>query len=103
MSRKLVPSEKPRLSSSELRAMLVPYAIDRTKYPIVVVGIRAYYRNSMGAPGVNDRGIYDDAIFIDTVQATAAWSGRMPAVRRVTGSPRFELRCVTSRLPTHRI
>ena len=83
MSTRIMPHEKPRLSSSELRGMLVRYRIDRAAYPIVVVGIRGYYRNSMGAPGVNDRGIYDDAIFIDTVQATVAFNGNTdPSVYR---------------------
>lgn len=77
------PSERPRLSSSELRALMVPYAIDRDKHPLVVVGIRGYYKNLMGAPGVNDRGIYDDAIFIDTAQATVAYNGNTdPSTRR---------------------
>jgi len=75
MPAKIKPDEKPRLRSSDLRAMLQPYGIDRSTYPMVVVGIRGYYRTSMGAPGVNDRGIYDDAIFIDTVQATVAFNG----------------------------
>jgi hypothetical protein len=69
------PLEKPRLSSTEPRARIAPYAIDRPKYPLVVVGIRGYYRDSMGAPRVNDRGIYDDAIFLDTDQATVAYDG----------------------------
>lgn len=84
------PPERPRLSSSELRALIAPYAIDRNKYPLVVVGIRGYYKNIMGAPGVNDRGIYDDAIFIDTAQATVAYNGNTdPSAHRVgtgTGS-----------------
>lgn len=83
MTGRIKPDEKPRLSSSELRSMLVPYRIDRTTFPIVVVGIRGYYRNSMGAPGVNDRGIYDDAIFIDTIQATVAFNGNTdPSIHR---------------------
>jgi hypothetical protein len=69
------PDEKPRLSASELHAMLAAHAIDRKTYPVVVVGIRGYYKNSMGAPGVNDRGIYDDALFIDSPQATVAFNG----------------------------
>ena len=31
-----------------------------------VFASRAYYRDSMGKPGVNDTGIYDDAVFILT-------------------------------------
>ena len=72
---KIKPDEKPRLSSSALRAMLEPLGIDRHAHPLVVVGYRGYYRDSMGAPGVDDRGIYDDAIFLDSVQATAAFNG----------------------------
>ncbi|PZQ37709.1 MAG: hypothetical protein DI560_20360 [Pseudomonas putida] len=69
------PRERPRLSSSELRLLIKPYNINREEFPLVVVGIRGYYRDQMGAPGVNDRGIYDDAVFIDTAQGTVAFNG----------------------------
>ncbi len=69
-----VPTERPRLTSTELRNRIAPFAIDREKYPVVVVGIRGYYKNSMGAPGVNDRGIYDDAIFIESAQVMSAFN-----------------------------
>jgi hypothetical protein len=66
--------EKPRLSSTELRDLVARFEIDRTRYPVVVIGIRGHYKDSMGAPGVNDRGIYDDAIFLDSAQATVAYN-----------------------------
>lgn len=71
----MLPPEKPRLSASILIELLDPYKVDRTKYPLIIVGIRGYYRNQMGAPEVNDRGIYDDAIFIHTPQALVAYNG----------------------------
>jgi len=82
----MLPPEKPRLHSDELRARIAPFAIDHDKYPLVVVGIRGYYRNSMGAPQVNDRGIYDDALFILTQQATAAFNGNTDPSRYRAGS-----------------
>jgi len=69
-----VPNSKPRKSSTELRKMIAPYAIDRTKHPVIVIGIRGYYLNTLGKAGVNDRNIYDDAIFIDTPLVTASYN-----------------------------
>jgi len=69
-----VPNSKPRLSSTDLRKMIQPFHIDRNKYPLVVIGIRGYYRNGLGKVNENDRGIYDDALFIDTPQVTASFN-----------------------------
>lgn len=67
--------EKPRLSTEKLLELLEPFNIDRKIYPLIVIGIRGYYRCQMGAPEVNDRGIYDDAIFIHSSQAMVAYNG----------------------------
>jgi hypothetical protein len=75
MPQSKVPNEKPRISTNELEVLLRQFNWDRVKYPFIVVGIRGYYKNSMGAPGVNDRGIYDDAIIIFSPSVMSTYNG----------------------------
>jgi lysozyme len=70
----MIPPSKPRLSTERIRETLNAYNVDRTKHPLVLLGVRGYYRNTLGVPGKNDRGIYDDAIFIDTPNVTASFN-----------------------------
>lgn len=41
---------------------------------VALLGVRGYYRDTMGAPGRNDRGIYDDAIFLLAPNSYAAFN-----------------------------
>lgn len=66
MATTMLPPARPRMSSAELERELQPFQIDRAKFPMLAVVFRAYYRDTMGRKGVNDRSIYDDAWMLVT-------------------------------------
>lgn len=52
---------RPKITKDELIAMIKDHPVPE---PIKFVAIRGYYKDSMGVAGVNDIGIYDDAMFL---------------------------------------
>lgn len=54
---------KPKLEAVAVRKLLESRGGMKSE-PVVVLAIRGYYENSMGKPGSNDRGMYDDAVWI---------------------------------------
>lgn len=79
----IVPEARPRLSYSELKPLVEAAGLDVNAHPVFVAGIRGYYKNSMGDPGSNDRGIYDDAIFLVSPAFFGAYNGNTdPSGRR---------------------
>lgn len=76
----LVPSSKPKLSREEVERLVVAAKV---REAVVLVGSRGYYRDSMGVRGRNDRGIYDDALFLVTPHVFAAFNANVdPSVNR---------------------
>ena len=55
------PAARPRLIRDQVLGRLIAAGVDVDRTPLILVGIRAYYRDTLGAAGRNDRGIYDDA------------------------------------------
>jgi hypothetical protein len=53
---------RPKMTFEEVRK-LIP-AEHLAEYPVAFVGIRGYFKKTMGDPEKNDIGIYDDAIFL---------------------------------------
>jgi lysozyme len=41
---------------------------------VILLGIRGYYKRTMGNPEMNDRNIYDDAIFLISPDNFSAWN-----------------------------
>lgn len=74
---KKIPTTKPKITQAEIAELLEEFKIDRKKYPLLIIGIRGYYKNTMGKPSENDRGIYDDAIIIDTPNASISYNGNV--------------------------
>ncbi len=70
-----MPASKPQMSQAELLTKVDALGLDRHRHPFFVVGIRGYYCNTLGVPGINDRGIYDDALFLSSPFAFTAWNG----------------------------
>lgn len=60
----IVPPNRPRLTlDGPLARLLKGYGLAESP-AARLVGIRGYYRDSMGEPGRNDLGLYDDAIVL---------------------------------------
>ena len=57
----ILPASRPQ-QKKEMSEHLLKKAGVRDS--VALLGIRGYYRNSMGKKNKNDRGIYDDAIFL---------------------------------------
>ena len=76
----MLPPARPQQAKSKTQALLTKA---RVADAVALVGIRGYYRDTMGVPGENDRGIYDDAIFLVSPNAYAAFNANTdPSVKR---------------------
>lgn len=71
----MMPHSKPKaLRATVESAAATAWESDDDLPAVYVVGVRAYYRDSMGGPG-NQRSIYDDALFIVAPDIFAAFNG----------------------------
>lgn len=60
----IIPDKLPEQSLRALEQILADQRINRDKDKVCLVGIRGFFRDSMGVPGQNDIAMYDDAFFL---------------------------------------
>lgn len=59
----MIPASRPQQTREETLAILSKHGVNADK-GVVLLGVRGYYKDSMGKAGVNDMDIYDDAVFV---------------------------------------
>ncbi len=80
MARTIVPQSKPQAAEEVIRRVLSRSSVHDL---VALVGVRGYYRDTMGKPGENDRGIYDDAMFLVTPAGVMRYNANTdPSVTR---------------------
>jgi lysozyme len=76
----MLPSSRPQQKKEVTLRLLAKAGV---KDSVALVGIRGYYLDSMGVAGKNDRGIYDDAIFVVSPSAYVTFNANTdPSVKR---------------------
>lgn len=77
---RMIPGNRPAWTRERTEAVLDVHGITDT---VCLLGVRGYFRDSMGAVGRNDIGIYDDALFIVSPTTFASFNANTdPSVTR---------------------
>lgn len=87
MSNLVIPAARPNLTREAVEAHLSAQTkIDFDKYPLYWVGIRGYYKKSIGDPERNDYGVYDDAAFLFGENHFSAYNANTDPAKVLRGS-----------------
>lgn len=76
----MLPKSRPQQSLQATEKLLRNAGVTDK---VAIVGVRGYYKNTLGKPNANDIGIYDDAIFVVSPEVYAAFNANVdPSVLR---------------------
>lgn len=74
----MIPKDRPRIERKDTEKLLASRSVSD---PVCLVGIRGYYRDTMGAVGKNDVGLYDDALVVVSPNVHAAFNANVDPTR----------------------
>lgn len=77
----ILPPTRPEFPLRDAEAILGTRGV----HAPALLGRRGYYRDTMGKPGVNERGIYDDAIILVTPRTYATFNANVDPSRHRPG------------------
>lgn len=81
MRTQMIPASRPKLTHSQVIDLLKPFNL--SEYTVQLLGVRGYYKQTMGNPLANDYGVFDDAIFITSPDCFASFNFNTdPSVKR---------------------
>lgn len=63
MAKQMLPPSRPKMTKLDVLKEMSTFP-DLENYKVKVLGIRGYYKKTMGDPNKQERNIYDDAMFI---------------------------------------
>jgi lysozyme len=69
----MVPNSRPQQTREQTEDIFA-FNLISTANKVVLLGVRGYYKNSMGKKGVNDQAMYDDALFVLSPDAFASFN-----------------------------
>jgi hypothetical protein len=79
----VVPASRPKLSIVDARKIIAAYGVTES---VLILGIRGYYRDTMGKPGQNDRGQFDDAFIVLSPRVFRTFNGNTDPSAQDTGT-----------------
>lgn len=78
----LLPPRRPAWPREKVASILFDGGV---RDAVALLAVRGYYRDTMGQPGVNDRGLYDDAIFVQSPNGCMAFNANTDPSRHRPG------------------
>lgn len=98
MSPAMLPATVPRLERERVVELLrAEHVVEK----VAILGVRGYYRRTMGNPDANDFGLYDDAMFVVSPDTFTSFNANTDPSRQFEGVAVLEPGLYTYRQGIH--